>query len=254
MIDIHSHIVWDVDDGARTIEDSLAMLAAASESGTTDIVATPHADAQYTYDPALVEERIQELSARTNGAPKIHRGCEFHFSFDNVDRLLAEPSKYTINGKQYLLMECPNFHVGHHTDAVLRRLVDAGLVPIVAHPERNLAIREDLDRLERWVELGCLTQVTALALLGGFGGSAKAASMRLLDRGLVHIVASDAHDAVGRHPRLDEAYGAVRSRSDEEMAELLFTDHPRAVVEGRVLAGGKLTFGRPAARWYQFWK
>jgi protein-tyrosine phosphatase len=75
-----------------------------------------------------------------------------------------------------------------------------------------------------------------------------------LDRGLVHIVASDAHDAVGRHPRLDEAYGVVRSRFDEEMAELLFTDHPRAVVEGRVLAGGKLIFGRPAARWYQFWK
>jgi protein-tyrosine phosphatase len=137
---------------------------------------------------------------------------------------------------------------------VLRRLVDAGLVPIVAHPERNLAIRQEIERLERWVELGCLTQVTALSLLGGFGGSAKAAGMRLLDRGLVHIVASDAHDPAVRHPRLDEAYRAVRSRFDEEMAELLFTDHPRAVVEGRVLAGGKLIFGRPAARWYQFWK
>jgi protein-tyrosine phosphatase len=254
MIDIHSHIVWDVDDGARTIEDSLAMLAAASESGTTEIVATPHADSQYSYDPALVEERIRELTARTGGTPKIHRGCEFHFSVDNVDHLLAEPTKYTINGKRYLLMECPNFHVGRHTDGVLRRLVDAGLTPIVAHPERNPAIREEIERLERWVDLGCLTQITALSLLGGFGGAAKSASMRLLDRGLVHIVASDAHDPAIRHPRLNEAYRVVQARFDEEMAELLFTDHPRAVVESRVLAGGRLIFGRPAARWYEFWK
>jgi len=254
MTDIHSHVVWDVDDGARSVEESVTMLEAARDSGTTDIVATPHANSKYTYDPALVEERVRELTARTNGTPRIHRGCEFHLNFDNVDHLLAQPFTYTINGKQYLLIECPDFHVGRHTDTVLRRLVDAGLTPIVAHPERNPVIRRELARLERWVDLGCVTQITALSILGGFGGSAKAACVRLLDRGLVHIVASDAHDPVCRHPRLDEAYRIVRSRWDEDIAEILFNDNPRAVVEGYSLAGGKLLSRQPAPRWYQFWK
>jgi protein-tyrosine phosphatase len=254
MIDIHSHVIWGVDDGARSVEESIAMLEAARESGTTDIVATPHANSEYTYEPALVEERIEELAAKTGGTPKIHRACEFHLNFDNVDHLLERPFAYTINGKQYLLIECPDFNVGRHTDAVLRRLVDAGLTPIVAHPERNPVVRKEPERLERWVELGCLTQVTALSILGGFGGSAKAASMRLLDRGLVHMVASDAHDAVCRHPRLDEAYTVVRSRCDEDTAEILFTENPRAVVEGLALAGGRLFPWQPAARWYEFWK
>jgi protein-tyrosine phosphatase len=254
MIDTHSHIVWGVDDGSRSMEESVAMLEAARDGGTTDIVATPHADAQFTYQPELVEERIRELTAHTNGTPKIHRGCEFHLSFDNVDHLLANPFAYTINGKQYLLIECPDLHVGRYTDTVLQRLVDAGLTPIVAHPERNPAIRKEPERLERWVELGCLTQITALSILGGFGGSAKSACMRLLDRGLVHIVASDAHDPVRRHPRLDEAYSIVRSRCDEDIAGILFTDNPRAVVEGRVLAGGRLISYQAAPRWYQFWR
>ncbi|MGB7758862.1 MAG: CpsB/CapC family capsule biosynthesis tyrosine phosphatase [Bryobacteraceae bacterium] len=254
MIDIHSHIVWGVDDGAPGMEESIAMLEAAGESGTTEIVATPHANAQYAYEPELVEDRIRELAAKTGGKPKIHRGCEFHLNFDNVDHLLEQPFRYTINGKQYLLIECPDFHVGRHTDTVLRRLVDAGLTPIVAHPERNPVVRREVERLERWVELGCLTQVTALSIVGGFGGSAKAASMRLLRRGLVHIVASDTHDPVCRHPRLDEAYRIVRSRCDEDTAEILFTDNPRAVVDGHSLAGGKMCPWQPETQWYQFWK
>jgi len=254
MVDTHSHVVWGVDDGADSIEESVAMLEAASASGTTDIVATPHANSQYTYNAELIEERIRELAGITNGTPKIHRGCEFHLNFDNIDHLLEHPYTYTIGGKQYLLIECPDFHIGRYTDSVLRRLVDAGLTPIVAHPERNPVIRKDLARLEGWVDLGCLTQVTALSLVGGFGGSARTTSMKLLDRGLIHIVASDAHGPVCRHPRMDEAYRVVRSRCGEDLTEMLFTDNPRAVVEGRIVAGGRILAWQPEARWYQFWK
>jgi len=254
MVDIHSHILWELDDGSGSMEESIAMLQVARENGTTDIVATPHSNSEFSYRPELVDERIRELTAQTGGQPRVLRGCDFHLSFDNLDHLLERPGTYTINGKQYLLIECPDFHVGRHTDTVFRRLVAAGLTPIVAHPERNPVMRKELERLERWVELGCLMQITALSLLGGFGGPAKAASLRLLGRGLVHIVASDAHDPVRRHPRLDEAYRIVRSRCDEDTAEMLFTDNPRAVVEGRSLAGGKLVPWQPAARWYEFWR
>jgi protein-tyrosine phosphatase len=184
MIDIHSHILWGLDDGPGTMEESVAMLRAAADGGTTEIVATPHANSTYSYQPDMVAARIAELEAIVAGTPKIHRGCELHLTFDNIERLLEQPSTYTINGTHYLLAECPACHIGSHTDSILRRLIDAGLVPIIAHPERNPVLRQDMSRLERWVDLGCLLQVTALSVAGGFGGPAKTASMRLLKRGL----------------------------------------------------------------------
>ena len=147
----------------------------------------------------LLEERIRQLSACTDGKPRIYRGCDFHLSFDNIDDLLERPAKYSINGTQYLLVECPDFRVGKHTKRVLQRLIDCGIVPVVTHPERNPVLQRDLSRLEEWVELGCLVQVTALSISGGFGRTACAAVGRLLDQGLVHVVASDAHDPQYRH-------------------------------------------------------
>jgi protein-tyrosine phosphatase len=127
-------------------------------------------------------------------------------------------------------------------------------VPIIAHPERNPVLRQKLTRVEEWVDLGCLLQITAMSLTGGFGSSAKSASHRLLDRGLVHIVASDTHDPINRSPRLSEAHQAVVSRCGEEVAEIIFDENPRAVVEGAPLLGGRqISWSRPP-KWYQFWK
>lgn len=230
------------------------MLQAATESGTTDIVATPHSNAQYPYQTELINRRIEELEAKTGGRPKIHRGCDFHLSFDNIDHLLDRPATYTIAGKQYLLVECPDFHVGRHTETVLKRLLDAGIVPIVTHPERNPILQRKLGRLEAWVELGCLVQVTALSLTGGFGGLARSTAQRLLEQGLVHVVASDAHDPEHRHPRLSEAYKTVLSRYGADAAEILFTANPHGVIEGLPLPGGKQLLAEPSRRWWRIGK
>ena len=255
MVDIHSHVVWGLDDGATDIEQSLSMLRAAAASGTTDIVATPHSNAEFTYQAELLEERMRELALRTGGTPRIHRGCDFHLSFDNIDEVLQGLGRYSINGKQYLLVECPDFHVGKHTEKVLQRLIDSGVVPIVTHPERNPVLQEDLSRVEEWVELGCLVQVTALSISGGFGRKAGGTASRLLARGLVHVVASDAHDPEHRHPRLDEAYGIVRSRYGEEEADTLFTHNPQAIIDGVPLAGGKQIRENGVVKyWWQFWR
>ena len=253
MVDIHSHVLWELDDGSGSIEDSIAMLQAAHASGTTDIVATPHSNAEYTYQPDLVDEKIRELNARTSGKPKVHRGCDFHLSFDNIDHLLEQPSTYTINGKQYLLVECPDFHVGRHTETVLRQIVDAGIVPIVTHPERNPVLQHKTSRVEEWVELGCLVQVTALSVTGGFGRSAGAACTRLLDRGFVHVVASDAHDPQHRHACLDKARDLVRTKYGDDAAEILFTENPLNIIEGAPIAGGRMDFLERPKRWWQFW-
>jgi protein-tyrosine phosphatase len=122
----------------------------------------------------------------------------------------------------------------------------------VTHPERNPILQRKLSRVEAWVELGCLVQVTALSISGGFGRSAKSAVHKLLARGLVHLVASDAHDPRYRHPRLDEAYTVVQSRYGEDAAALLFDDNPHAVVEGLPLPGGKQVLREPAKKWWRF--
>lgn len=254
MVDIHNHLLWGLDDGASTIEESLAMLEVAGESGTTDIVATPHANAHYIYQPELTVQRIQELQSRVACPLKIHRACEFHLSFDNVNQLFQWPFTYTVNGNQYLLLECPEDHIGGYADDIVRRIVALGLIPIIAHPERNQAMQGKLEKLEAWIDAGCLVQITALSLLGGFGGFAKAASFRMLERGIVHMVASDAHDPRYRSPRMDQAYRAVGMRYGDSWAELLFTENPMAVVKGLPLPGGRQPVVEKSTKWYQFWR
>ena len=254
MVDIHSHIVWDVDDGASSLEESLEMLQVASQAGTTDIVATPHLNAQYEYQADLTGQRVAELAAKSEGKPRIHRGCEVHIGLDNMDKVLRSPASYTLNGTQYLLVELPTIQVGRHIEVVLKHLLDQGISPIVAHPERNPVLQHKLEMLEGWVELGCLMQLTALSIIGGFGGPAKTASAWILERGLAHVVASDCHDPVRRHPRLDEAFAIVRSRYGADYAVVLFRDNPRDIIEGVRLSGGKQTLDQSSAPWWQFWR
>src|SRR5450759_189246 len=91
MVDIHSHVVWGLDDGATEMSQSLAMLRGAAETGTTDIVATPHSNAEFRYQAELLDERIGLLTEATGGRPRIHRGCDLHLSFDNMGEVLERP-------------------------------------------------------------------------------------------------------------------------------------------------------------------
>src|SRR5262245_12903926 len=115
--DLHSHVLYDLDDGARTIEDSLAMLDLAWKSGTTDIVATPHADGTYAFNPKTVEHRISELNKLVDIT--IHYGCDFHLQADNIQDAIANPCKYTIDHGAYLMVELPNLGSFHAAEEIL---------------------------------------------------------------------------------------------------------------------------------------
>ena len=231
MVDIHSHIFWGMDDGSASRESTLAMLRSAWESGTTDIVGTPHRNADSTPDEEAIARQVDDLNRATGGEPRVHRGCELHVTYDAIEDALANPRKYTINGRNYLLLEFAGV-IPPRADDLLARLADAGMDPIIAHAERNPTLARKLDQLELWCRQGAMVQITAKSVEGGFGANAAGAAWQMLSRGLVHFVASDAHDAEYRPARLDAARELIRRKLGEDAADLLFTSNPMKVIEG----------------------
>jgi protein-tyrosine phosphatase len=247
MIDIHSHFLYGMDDGAETIEDSLAMLQMAAESGTTDIVATPHANSDYPFQPDLIRQRIEEIAAAPGLKPRIHTGCDFHLSFENVRDALQNPPRYLINRGPYLLVEFPHSSLAGMGRS-LAALLDRGLVPIMTHPERNPHLRGMGSEFQEWIQKGCLVQVTAQSLLGRFGKSAEQSSWEMVGRRFAHFIASDAHDTEHRPPCLNLAFDAIATRIGAAEARALAIDNPQAVISGEPIWANLPR----KKRWYQW--
>ncbi len=230
MVDIHSHILPGLDDGAQTIDETLAMLRLAAENGTTDIVATPHANSSYVYNEQVADELVAQLNESAGSLIRIHRGCDFHLNFDNLSNALEYPSQFTINSGRYLMVELPDLASLPVMRTVLGRLLGIRIVPIVTHPERNAPLCANLDELHSWVRDGCLMQVTALSFFGRFGHTAQRVAETLMNSGSVHFVASDAHDVLDRSPNLAPAYRYVSQNWGQGAADALFYDNPTAVI------------------------
>ncbi len=254
MIDIHCHILHGVDDGAKTLEVSLEMLDAAAAAGTTDIVATPHASIEYAFQPELIRQRLAELKAASSSPVRIHSGCDFHLTFDNVNDALANPAKYAINNKRYLLVELSDMVIFKSTEPDFRRLQDAGMLLVITHPERNPLLRQRLEMIRRWVSMGCYMQVTGQALFGRFGTKAKDFSEVLLREGLVHFIASDGHDNKHRRATLDEAFQYVTKRFGEKRAVTLFSTNPLAALRGELIPLQPNPEPAPRRKWFLPWR
>jgi protein-tyrosine phosphatase len=232
MVDIHSHILPGLDDGARSLDLSLEMLRIAAGAGTTDIVATPHANSRYRFRPGIVHDLLAELTQHAPASLRLHSGCDFHLAHDNIVDALQHPSRYTINHLNYLLIELSDLVIFHNTAELFARLEGAGMRLILTHPERNPLLRLRPELIQAWVAQGRTMQLTAQSLTGAFGDSARRFALWMLDTGLAHFVASDAHDPLSRPPLLDEAHQLVQQRYGPDLARLLFVDHPTAVLAG----------------------
>ncbi len=253
MVDIHSHILPGIDDGAQSMDESLAMLEVAAASGTTDIVATPHANFSYAYDEQAVDKLIGQLASQAGAAIRIHRGCDFHLNFDNLSNALKTPASYTVNGGRYLMVELPDLASLPVMRTVLDRLLAVRIVPIITHPERNSPLCANLQELQAWVRDGCLLQVTALSFSGRFGPTAQRTTETLMNSGMVHFVASDAHDCIDRTPNLSPAYQHVTQHWGSDFADAVFTHNPMAVVMDEPIFASPPKPARKASR-LQFWK
>src|SRR5271170_4725775 len=241
VIDIHCHILPEVDDGPKSWDAAVEMCRMAAADGITHSVATPHANDRYAYDRAYLSGLLGQLreKLREQIGPELQLrlslGCDFHFSFENLERVLEQPHNYTIDDTSYLLIELSNYSVPVRLSECFTRLGDRGLTPILTHPERNPILQQTPQRVVEWAEQGCLIQVTASALTGFWGERPETVARWLLDHSAVHILASDAHDTKRRIPNLSAARAVAEKIAGAEYADALVEGNPGAIVAGTAI-------------------
>jgi protein-tyrosine phosphatase len=234
VIDVHFHCLPGIDDGPEDWEQAVALCRTAATDGTRTLVATPHVlrEAWLNEDPGVRDQLILKLNTLLGGTPAVLAGCEYAFSSDAVELLErgASGPLTTLNRGRYLLLEFLPGPLPQATDAVLHELSLLEITPVVAHPERNRRFSGDPSRLERLVARGAVVQITAGSLLGDFGALPYEACQEFLRRGLVHLVASDAHSTGRRPPRLSAARERVRRDWGSEAEAGLFEANPDALL------------------------
>jgi protein-tyrosine phosphatase len=235
MVDIHCHILPGLDDGAKDIQVSLSMAQAAIEEGVTHIVGTPHASSEYAFNYTRVKQLHEQLQRLVGDRLQLATGCDFHINLENIEALRVDAPRFCINQNNYLLVEFSEYSISPTMNHTLHDLQLMGLRPIITHPERNAILQGQPGRLAAWVQIGCFGQVTAGALTGGFGPKSQEDALRWIGEGLIHFVASDAHNMSWRPLTLLPAFEVVRERFGEETARALFVDNPLAAFEGREL-------------------
>jgi len=235
LIDIHSHILPEVDDGPKSWEVSVEMCRMAAADGVTHMVATPHSNDRYHYDHEYLTSCVQRLQGMVGDRPHLSLGCDFHLSYDNLQSVLADPSRYTVAGGNYLLVELSDYSIPTQIADCFQRLGDRGVTSVITHPERNAILRQSPQRVIEFVELGCVVQVTANALTGFWGQRVARVATWLLEHEAVHVIASDAHDAKHRTPILSKARAAVAEIVGEDIATALVEENPRAILTGQPL-------------------
>lgn len=238
MIDIHHHLLSDLDDGARDFETSVAMARMAAEEGITHVVCTPHANSQYNFDPAINSAKVETLRARLSEEKiplTLGLGCDFHLSYDNIQAALKDPARYSINGLGYLLVELPDFGVSQGLTETFYELRLAKSTPILTHPERNQTLQADTKRMIDWLRGGLLVQVTGDSVLGKMGKRAEQLAHIFLQNRWVNFLATDAHSMRSRPPRLREAHAIVANKYGQSYADLICTANPTAVFNGQPL-------------------
>jgi protein-tyrosine phosphatase len=250
MIDIHSHILPELDDGARSMEEALEMAAIAAGDGITHIVATPHMynGLSTNPDPSDVAGRVDALQREIGDPLRVLPGNEVHVAHDTAEKF-AEGRLTPLNNGNYVLIEFPSMAVPTGVDQVFYKLLVHGVTPILVHPERNLRIQQAPEIAARFVECGVRVQVTAMSVTGEFGVSARQAAEWLLRHNSVHFLATDTHRAHQRPPILSRGREAAGRIIGPEAATRLVEDNPRAAIEGRPFdPGPPVPFTRFTAR------
>lgn len=235
MLDMHSHILFGVDDGPKTMEQSIEMLMQAEKEGITEIIATSHVcHPQYHVQSTDILQQVPQLQQAINERGiqlKIHTGHEVRITDDLLEQL-EKKEVLPLANSQYLLLELPSSTVPNYTKNIIVLLKSRGITPIIAHPERNKAIAEKPARLERLIREGAVAQITAGSLAGHFGKSVQKLSLDLVEANLVHTYGSDAHNLSTRPFLYDEGLNFLEKKKQLDAVDLLLENNAR-IIENR---------------------
>ncbi len=236
MIDLHCHLLPGIDDGAKTLVEALDMARAAVGNGIDYAVMTPHIhpgryeNVRTTIEPALASFR---KALRMEKIPlTCGMAAEVRLSPEILPLLEQEelPFLGTMDGYRIMLLEFPHSHIPLGADNLIKKLLYNKIRPIIAHPERNKDVIRDLAKIEPFIGMGCLLQLTASAVAGRFGEGPHLRARQLLELGVVTVLATDAHDLKGRRPELREGMEAAAEIVGDEAAHAMVHENPRAIV------------------------
>ncbi len=238
MIDLHTHLLWDWDDGPDDRGQARSMCRIAEKDGTKAICITPHLFRMTRHgdDLGLLRQKMIDFAEEMRDSRidiEFHWGAEV-FVHAEVVRAI-EKYRFTVDETSYIFLEFAAEGVPAGAANMLAQLLGKGFVPIISHPERNRGFVARPELLFEFVSMGCAAQVTAASLTGELGKETRRAAGLFMVNNLVHIIASDAHRAIGRPPGLSRAVEAAAKIVGESKARAMVTEIPRAILENRAL-------------------
>lgn len=232
MVDIHSHILWAVDDGPENLEEAIKLLEQASNEGITEMIATSHSNHPlYHVDYETVKNQLNYLQNLLieRGIPlTLHKGHEVRLS-EHILHLVKAGKCHTLAESNYILLELPSYTVPNYTVYIIRELIAEGFTPIIAHPERNKLIVENPIHLERLIREGARAQVTAGSLAGHFGRTIQNVALDLVKVNLVQTYGSDVHNLTKRPFLFNEGLKYLEKKKQFDSIEILLENNSRVI-------------------------
>ncbi len=252
MIDLHTHLLPDWDDGAADRAEADQMIEAAREDGISKIVLTPHIFrmTKHGNDGRGLKSRMRTFRKESKGCEiEFFPGAEVHVHPDMIQHI--KDLDLTVNGSNFVFIEFPADHVPLGGTRLVYQMMLEGLIPIISHPERNTVLGRKPEILYELIKEGAVSQITSLSLTGGFGPDVKKTAERFLRLGLGHLIASDAHNATTRPPRLAEAVEAAAKIVGSAKSEAMVTAVPEAILENEPIPNlGEPEYPRKKRKWF----
>ncbi len=234
MIDIHSHIIPNVDDGARSVEETFNILKEAQEAGFTDVILTSHFLLNYyeTNAQELIfwKEKLQEVLKKQGTKINLHSGMEIYIT-NQMEELLENKKILTLANSRYMLIELPLATNVKYFDYVVYYLEAKGIRPIIAHPERYKCVQKDPDIVEEYIEKGCLIQCNYGSIVNLYGREAEKTIKTLLKKNQVHFLGSDVHRENGTYLIILDAIKKIRKIIGENKINELTTINPKKILQ-----------------------
>lgn len=256
MIDIHSHILPGVDDGAKDMEQSLAMAKQYLENGINTVVATPHYiedsyNKEKDHNEEVLDELREELEKRDIDL-RIYLGNEVYLSPKTIDDI-EEGRVATLNGSHYVLLELPMYDIPIYFQDIIYALQLKGYKAIIAHPERNSKIMEDPNILYDYIKNGCLAQINLASLEGSYGSRIEETAKILLEHKMIHFFGTDAHSDGSRSPRLSKGFERLKTLVGEESYERIVRVNPDLLLKDEdIEIDEPLKYEK--RKWYHFFR